>query len=277
MRVSWSLHHAVTFGKAFVHRLVRDDIGAYAAALSYSLLFAIFPLGLVLAAVLPALPLHLPTAESIPTGIVSPEVRDLFVRVIRASVARPTLAYLGALGYLYGMSSAFRRLIDAFNHAYEYVPKLRRPAYKTLILSVVLALTLGLLLIAAIVLATGGAHLCYLLLSAIAGRPVATSVSSVVRWLLVIGLAVILLAVLYWIAPDRPHRFRWISLGAVVAVVLWLFISAAFSIYLTHFNSYNLLYGSVGAFILLLLYVYIFSYAVLLGAELDAMLETDPR
>lgn len=277
MRVSWSLRRGVAFGKAFVHRLVRDDIGAYAAALSYSLLFAIFPLGLVLAAILPALPLHLPTAKTLPSGIVSPEVSELFARVIRASVARPTLAYLGALGYLYGMSSAFRRLIDAFNHAYEYVPALRRSAFRTLILSVTLALSVGLLLIAAIVLATGGAHLCYLLLSAMVGRPVATSVSSVVRWLLVIGLAVVLLAVLYWIAPDRPRRFRWMSLGAVVAVVLWLCSSVAFSIYLSHFNSYNLLYGSVGAFILLLLYVYIFSYTVLLGAELDAMLETDRR
>lgn len=263
------------FGRAFVLRLIRNDIGAFAAALTYNLLFALFPLALALTAVVPSL--HLAAAQQallIPiSAVVSPEVISLIKKTTAygGRVPSPSLAYAGAAGYVWGMSAAFRRLTDAFNHAYQYRPPLRRAPWKTALLSVLLALTLGIGLVAAMLGATIGQHLTR------AFFPAAGALEwlalSVVRWLTLLVLAMVMLAVLYWVAPDQPRAFRWLSPGAVVAIGVWLVISFGFSQYLYHFNSYNFVYGGVGAVILLLLYLYFLSYALLIGAELNAMLE----
>jgi membrane protein len=80
--------------------------------------------------------------------------------------------------------------------------------------------------------------------------------------------------VLYRYAPDRDApRWRWVSWGAVVATVIWLLGSVAFSIYVSNFADYNKTYGTMGAVIILLLWFNLSSYAVLLGAELNAEME----
>lgn len=262
-------------GRALARRLGRDEASAYAAALTYNLLFALFPLLLAMAALVPAL--HLSSAQrSLVHGlsvIVTPEVVRLLTRVgARSGTPNPALAVAGGAGYIWGMSAAFRRLIDAFNHAYEYRPPLRRPAWQTALLSGVLALTLGVGLVVALLVATLGQHLTQAWLPASA-RPLEVAAVAVLRWVALLALALLMLAVLYWVGPDRPRPFRWVSPGSVAAMGVWLLISFGFSLYLTHFNAYNVVYGSVGAVILLLLYLYFLSYALLLGAEINALRE----
>ena len=82
------------------------------------------------------------------------------------------------------------------------------------------------------------------------------------------------LAVLYRYGPSRHEaQWRWLSVGAVAAMLLWLAGSAAFSLYLSNFADYNATYGSIGAIIVFLLYLYISSAVLLLGAELNAVIE----
>ena len=257
--------------KAFLARLDRDELPAYASALTYSLLFALFPLALALAGAARAL--HLAPAQqglvSALSAVVPPEVLRLALQPHAAGgLPARTLAVAGAAGYLWGMSSAFRRLIDAFNHAYEYRPPMRRAAWWTLLLSGVLALTLGVGLVAAMVVATVGQSLATVLFPAAAG-PALRALGGLV----LLALALVMLAVLYWVGPDRPQRFRLFTPGALAAIGVWLGISFGFSLYLAHFNSYDILYGGVGAVILLLLYLYFLSYALLIGAEINAMVD----
>ena len=255
-------------------------MGAYAAALTYSLLFALLPLGLALAALVPAL--HLAAAQSALlaplAGVVPAEVVDLIRQFTAGAGATLTqahghrtlaLASAGIFGYLWGMSGAFRRLIDAVNQAYEYLPPLRRSGWATLALALALAVTLGVGLVAAMVLATIGKHLVAVLAPGTAGAIWLTAV----RWCILLALAAVILAVLYWVAPDRPRPFHWVTPGAVAALVVWLAVSYGFSLYLAHWNSYDAVYGGFGAGILLLLYLYFFSYALVLGAEINAVLE----
>ena len=257
------------FGLMLGRRLGRDDIAAYAAALAYNLLFALFPLILAVTAMVPAqvrVSIMAPLAT-----VVTPEVIALLQRTAGSAAIHPTLAYAGVLGYVWGMSGAFRRLIDAFNHAYEFPRPLRRKGWQTFLLSVGLALTLGVLLVAAMGMATFGRYLLALLPGPRVGWLRADVVLGL-RWVVLLAMALVMLSVLYGVAPDRPRGLRLLSPGAAAAILAWLVISLGFSQYLTHFNSYNLLYGSVGAVILLLLYLYFLSYALLLGAELDAVL-----
>ena len=80
----------------------------------------------------------------------------------------------------------------------------------------------------------------------------------------------------YRLGPDRANpRFRWMSWGALVAVVLWIAVSAGFSWYVGNFGSYGQTYGSLGAVIVLLLWLWLSALAALIGAELDAEIERE--
>ena len=95
-----------------------------------------------------------------------------------------------------------------------------------------------------------------------------------VRWVILLGGMLVGLAVLYRYGPDRKHAdWRWISAGAVLAAVVWLLASIAFSIYTANFGKYNETYGSLGAIVVVMLWLVISAAAVLLGAELNAELE----
>jgi membrane protein len=98
--------------------------------------------------------------------------------------------------------------------------------------------------------------------------------ASIVRWVVLALLVLTALAVVYRFAPDRANpRWRWVSWGAVVALVLWLLGSAGFSWYVDNFGKYNQTYGALAAVIILLLWLFLSAFAVLFGAELDAEAE----
>jgi membrane protein len=105
--------------------------------------------------------------------------------------------------------------------------------------------------------------------------PLAVQVAAqVVRWLLLAGAMMFALSVLYRVAPDRAApKFRWVSVGAVTATVLWLVASVGFSLYVSLFSSYGKTYGSLAGVVVLLLWLWITSYVVLLGAEMNAEAE----
>jgi membrane protein len=98
--------------------------------------------------------------------------------------------------------------------------------------------------------------------------------ASIARWVVLALLVLVALAVLYRFAPDRANpRWRWVSGGAVVALVLWLLGSIGFSWYVDNFGKYNQTYGALAAVIILLLWLFLSAFAVLLGAEFDAETE----
>jgi membrane protein len=102
----------------------------------------------------------------------------------------------------------------------------------------------------------------------------AVTIWSIAKWPVMLVVISLLFAGLYYLAPNvRQPRFRWITPGGVVAVVIWVVASAGFSIYVSNFGSYNRTYGSLGAAVTFLVWLWITNLALLFGAELDAELE----
>jgi membrane protein len=100
------------------------------------------------------------------------------------------------------------------------------------------------------------------------------TVLSLSRWLALALVIVFSLAVIYHVAPYRASpRWRWVSWGSILATTLWLIGSWAFSVYVANFSSYNQTYGSVAAVVILMLWFYLSSYAILLGAEINSEME----
>jgi membrane protein len=96
----------------------------------------------------------------------------------------------------------------------------------------------------------------------------------IARWPLLAVFALFVLGVLYRYGPCRRNaKWHWVSVGSLFAMIIWLIASAAFSIYVSAFANYDKIYGSLGAVVILLLWLYLSFYIVLLGAEINAELE----
>lgn len=204
------------------------------------------------------------------TASLPPEARTLLVGQLDqlASAPQQSLGWGLALAIvlaLWSASGGVGNLVTAVNIAYDEDKK--RGFIKDKLLA--LGLTVG----AVIFLA--------LIVGLMAGVPVVLGfldvngplrwVIEVVRWLLLAVLVMVALAVLYRVAPDRDApKFRWVSVGAVVATILWLVASAAFSLYVTFFGNYAKTYGALAGVVLLMLWLWLTSYAILLGAEINA-------
>ena len=106
----------------------------------------------------------------------------------------------------------------------------------------------------------------------------AAGVWGILRWFVAILAAMVIYAVVYAFAPDiSPRRFRWLSPGAVIGVLLWIVASGAFFFYVSNFSSYGATYGAFASAIVLLLWLYITNLCLLLGAEINAELERSER
>jgi membrane protein len=116
------------------------------------------------------------------------------------------------------------------------------------------------------------------LLHMLGGGETAEAIFSIARWPLLAALFMFGLSVVYRYAAcrDKPE-WRWVSWGAAAATILWLLGSAAFSFYVSSFGDYEGTYGSLGAVVVFLMWMYLTSYVILLGAELDAEMERQTK
>ncbi|HEY3339790.1 MAG TPA: YihY/virulence factor BrkB family protein [Propionicimonas sp.] len=204
------------------------------------------------------------------TASLPPEARTLLVGQLDqlASAPQQSLGWGLALAIvlaLWSASGGVGNLITAVNIAYD--EKKKRGFVKEKLLA--LGVTVGAVIFMALIVAL------------MAGVPIVLGfvdvngplrwVIEVVRWVLLAVLVMLALAVLYRVAPDRDApKFRWVSAGAVVATVLWLVASAAFSLYVTFFGNYAKTYGALAGVVLMMLWLWLTSYAILLGAEINA-------
>src|SRR5690606_8942386 len=101
----------------------------------------------------------------------------------------------------------------------------------------------------------------------------AVTVWNIAKWPVMLLVISLLFSLLYWAAPNAKRRFRWVTPGGLLAVLLWLAASGLFALYVANFGSYNKTYGSIAGVIIFLVWLWITNLAILLGAELNAELE----
>ncbi|MDP9221306.1 MAG: YihY/virulence factor BrkB family protein [Actinomycetota bacterium] len=102
----------------------------------------------------------------------------------------------------------------------------------------------------------------------------AVTVFSIAKWPVIVGVVVVVIAILYYATPNvRQPKFRWMSVGALAALVVWVVASALFGLYVANFSSYDKTYGSLAGVIVFLLWLWLTNLALLFGAELDSELE----
>ncbi len=175
---------------------------------------------------------------------------------------------VGLVAALWAASGGMQGLIKAINLAYDEKEtrkflKLRGRA---------LVLSLGAILFFGVTI--GLIAVLPAVLHAIGLGTVGTILANVARWVGLFAFVVAALAILYRYGPDRDEpKFRWVSIGSVVATVLWLIGSAAFALYVNKFSHYDKTYGAISAVVVMLLWLYLTAYIILFGAEINAEME----
>ena len=253
-----------------------DQIPLLGAGVAFFGFLALFPalIALTLIYGLVADPATISDQVAQVTSALPPEARTLLEDQLRqlASTSTQGLGWglvVTLLVALWSASGGIGNLVTAINIAYDEERK--RGFVKEKLLA--LGLTVGAIVFMVLILAL------------VAGVPVVLGVlgldegawrwlAEAARWVLVALLVMGALAVLYRVAPNRESpKFRWASVGAVAATVLWLLASVGFSLYVTLFGNYAKTYGALAGVVVLLLWLWITSYAVLLGAEINAEAE----
>ena len=213
------------------------------------------------------------------SDIVPPGTETLVVQQFRVTGARPmTLLIVAGAISLWAASSVIKSLIEGFQAAYR-APRDRgflRQSY----VAIALALLCAVPLVGASVLVLFGAQIERAALAAIKIHGLWNPPDWLWHWLTRLARYAVafvtawaMAACLFYFGPYRPQRWPFVWRGAVLATVLWLASTAGFGWYVRHMASYNVMYGSIGAGIALLVWMYIMSVAALIGCEYNAAYE----
>jgi membrane protein len=265
-------------GKAAVAEFQRDQCTDLAAALTYYSVLSVFPAILALVSLLGVFGQGQATTDAlldVLNRLGQDQVAALLEEPIQAmstSQAAGITLVIGLGGALWGASGYVGAFGRSLNRIYQVAEG--RPVWK--LRPVVLLITLGLVVMAALVL-----------VGLVVSGPIAKAIGDTVglgdesqkiwdlaKWPVILAIVVVMVAVLYYATPNvKQPKFRWISVGSAVAIGIWVVGSLGFGFYVSNFSKYNALYGSVGGIIVFLLWLWLPNLALLLGAEIDAELE----
>jgi membrane protein len=269
----------VDFFKLTSKEVGEDHVMAFAGNLTYKALFAIFPFFTFLLSLLGLFN----ATELVNTMIqnlsgVLPESATGFIEGQLLSITRSQAesaftigAIISILLALWGVSGAFRSVMEAMNVMYEVEED--RPAWKKYGISIFISLAVIVLMLTALGIVVFGRTFGGGLADAVGLGSVFQTVWTIVQWPIVACIVLFTFAVVYYFAPAAKQKFRWISPGAVLAFVFWLVFSLLFSFYAGNFGSYNETYGSLAGVILLMLYIYYSAVIMLIGAEMNQVIE----
>jgi membrane protein len=254
--------------------VLRNHTLQMAAALSYYFVLSLFPSLILLSAIVAYLPVPnlFDQALSMMARFLPPDSMGLVRRVLSDVITptRGTFLSFGIVGTLWTASGGFAGAIEALNIAYDVEDD--RPFWKTRPLAVGLALVTGALMLVALSVMivgprfgdwlAGRAHLSYLFVL----------LWPYIHWSIAIGFTILAVEALYFLAPNVKQRFLATLPGAILSVACWLALSYLLGLYFRHFANFNKTYGTFGAGIALMTWLYWTGFAMLVGAELNSEL-----
>ena len=259
-----------------VYASVNDNrLLAVAAGVVFYSLLAIFPAiaafvslyGLIADA--STIDSHLSLAAGIfPAGAVD-ILHEQITRLTAKSDAKLGLGFITGLAVaLWSANAGMKAIIDALNVVYD--EKEKRSFVKLNLLSLLFTL----IAILSLMIALAAVVIAPIIFSAVGLSSLLSLAIVVLRWPLLLVLAAVALAAIYRYGPSRTEaRWQWLSVGSAAAAIGWLITSVLFSWYIAHFGAYNATYGSLGAAVGMMMWMWISAIVILLGGELNAEIE----
>ena len=251
-----------------------DDCLGLAAQLAYYLLLALVPAIVFLVALASFFPVEM--VQQLVTSLRAVAPPDV-VMILEEQLGRVAEGQQGGLltfgiGLaLWSSSAAVVAITSALNRAYDIDEG--RPWWKVRLIAIALTIALAVFVITALALVMVGPTIAAALAERLGLGAAFEWTWNIAQWPVVIALIAIAIGAVNYFAPDAEQDWEWITPGAALSTVLWLVASLGFKIYLANFADYNATYGSLGGVIVLMLWFYISALAVLVGAEMNAEIE----
>lgn len=256
-----------------------NNTSMIAGGVTYSVLLALFPGLAVLVSIYGLIfePAQIEKQMAMITGALPDESRKLISdqlhQLVTASNGALSLGVVvGILIALWSASRGMSGLIQALNIAYEQKETRGFVKLNLIAFGLTVAMIIGGIIVITLVAAVP------VIVQNIGLGAAGKWIVLVLEWPLLIVFVLCGLAVAYRYGPNRREaRWRWVSPGAIIAVILWVVASIIFSAYVANFNSYNKTYGSLGAVVILLTWLYLSAFVVMFGAEINAQAERQTR
>ena len=268
---------AYQLGKRVWHEIDHDEVFTRSAALSYYFFSALIPMVFFLMAVLGMFASqseHLRTALLNYAGEVMPAMAFSLVEKTLHEISTTSTGWkllFGLVLSLWSGAGGMSSIIDALNRCYHV--KESRPYWKKMLVAIGLTIAIALLLICALTIVLYGGNIAQFVGRHVGLSGVAVLAWKVVQWPIALFFVVWAFALMYFWGPDAKQDWVWITPGSLVGVLVWIGASVLFRVYLHFFNSYSKSYGSLGAVIVLLLWLYISGLAILVGGEINSEIE----
>ncbi len=258
-----------------------DGCFSIAKGAAYSALLSFFPVLTSAAAILVQTRAEFVSdiLQGFLSEIVPPDSQDLVVQQFRNTGVRPAaLLVTAGLVSVWAASGVIKSLIDGFQAIY-HVPR-NRSFLRHSLVSIALVLLAALPLLAASILILFGGEIQRVVLDWMKVDPYLNPVawawkflSRLASYAVAFGTTVLVTSLLYYFGPYRQQRWRYVWPGATLATLLWLLATSGFGWYVRHVGNYNVVYGSIGASIALLVWMYLIAAIALIGCEFNAAYE----
>lgn len=256
-----------------------DDIFNGAATLAYYWMLAIFPAMIFLLSLLPYLPienLHQAIMEFM-TEILPQESGKMFSGVIAEVTMNQNSGLLsfGVLATIWAASNGMYAIMRQLNRTYDVHEA--RSFVKGRSIALLMTFVFGLVIIGAFSLIVFGGYLQAALIDLVGYESTWLVFFRIFRWAVIVSLLLLAFSVIYYFGPNVKQKFRFITPGSALGVLLLIAASLGFQFYVNNFGNYAATYGSIGAVIILMLWLYIAGVVILLGSEINSLLESYKR
>jgi membrane protein len=260
------------------HEMNEDDVWGRAAQLSYYFLLALFPLLLVMMALLGIFAdkgTELRNNLISYLGQVMPASAGELVRSTVDELSNSAGAgkiSFGLLATVWAASNGMGAISESLNAAYEV--KETRPYWKVRLVAIGLTASLALLIVTALALLLYGYQIADAIAVWAGLGGVFTITWKIAQWPIVLFFILLGFNLIYYFAPDlKKQEWKWVTPGSMIGVAIWLLVSFGFKAYLSYFNSYSATYGSLGALIIMMLWFYFTGMAIMIGGEVNSEIE----
>lgn len=267
------MQNAIDFGKDWVKRIASDDVVGLSAQLAYFLLLSLFPFLLFLVTLVGYLPIGEQTIENIVGFIdvyapsdISNLIQDNLSDLVNSQ--NVSLLSIGIIGTIWSASSGIKGFMKALNRAYEVEED--RSFIVGRLIAIVLTIGMVIVIFMAFLLPIFGKMIGVYIFSFFGLSDNFIAAWEVLRWIVSSAVFFVVLLILYKLAPNKKIYFRHAIWGALFATIGWQLVSLAFSYYVSSIGNYSATYGSLGTVIILMIWFYISGIIIISGGVLNA-------
>lgn len=261
-----------TFSKQLITKLKTDPIPDWSATLAYYFMLSIFPLIIFLLAIIPFFNLDSNVIEGFIGDYLPEEIGSLFSETIIETVNEPSggLLSFGILATIWSASNGLNALIRAINRSYDLEET--RNFVKMRLLSILLTIGMIVTIVITLIMPVFGNVIINFLETYLAMPNSTASLLNFLRYPIGIIFMILLVTLIYWIAPNVRLKVKDVLIGAIVATIGWQLVSFFFSLYISNFANYSATYGSLGGVIILMLWFFITGIMLVLGGQINAVI-----